>query len=139
MYIYASFLAFYTVRRFWDSDVFFWLAYFGTVILFTILHAVGVPSVINIVVLVVAYLVLEVYVWIRTGKIMQGKVETIVLWIFAAVSILLATFFWAVSQTGEFMCDPKSSFQPHGLLWHPLAGLMAVLLYFYWRAADDPV
>ena len=139
MYVYASFLAFYTVRRFWDSDLFFWLGYFGTVVLFTILHAVGVPSVINIIVLVVAYIGLEVYIWVRTGKIMQGKTGTVVLWICASVSILLATFFWKFSQTGEFMCDPKSFFQPHGLLWHPLAGLMAVLLYFYWRAADDPV
>jgi hypothetical protein len=31
------------------------------------------------------------------------------------------------------MCDPNAFFQPHGMLWHPLAGAMAVLLYFYWR------
>ncbi|HSK72645.1 MAG TPA: ceramidase domain-containing protein [Pyrinomonadaceae bacterium] len=139
MYVYAAFLFFYTIRRFWDSAVFFWVGYFTAVILFTFLHAVGVPSLINIIILVAAYLAAEVYIWIRTGKIMQGKPETIVLWVFAALSILAATFFWAVSQTGNFMCDPKSFFQPHGLLWHPLAGVMAVLLYFYWRAADDPV
>jgi len=31
----------------------------------------------------------------------------------------------AVTNRGP-MCDPKSGFQPHGLLWHPLAGVMAV-------------
>jgi hypothetical protein len=54
------------------------------------------------------------------------------------VAILMATFFWKLSQTDGLLCWPKSGFQPHGLLWHPLAGLMAVLLYFYWRESEDP-
>ena len=41
--------------------------------------------------------------------------------------------FWGLSQTGAPLCDPKGGFQPHGLLWHPLAGVMAVFIYFYWR------
>lgn len=137
MYIYASFLVFYSVRRLWNSDAFFWIAYGGTVVLLTVLHAVGVPSVINIMLLVAAYLVLEAAIWIKTGKIMQGGQLTTLLWLLAVNSILAATLFWALSQTGGCMCDPKSSFQPHGMLWHPLAGVMAVLLYFYWREADD--
>lgn len=137
MYIYASFLVFYTVRRFYNSDCLFWLGYLSSVLFFTLLHNIGIPSVINIGILVVAYVALEIYVWIRTGKVMQNTIKTILLWIFAVVAILAATFFWAASKTGGFMCDPKSWFQPHGLLWHPLAGVMAVLLYFYWREADD--
>ena len=89
-------------------------------------------------ILVAAYLAIEVYLWVHTGKIMQGKLGTVLLWVFAVVAILAATFFWVASHTGNFMCDPNSGFQPHGMLWHPLAGVMAVLLYFYWRAADDP-
>jgi hypothetical protein len=58
------------------------------------------------------------------------------LWGGAAVAIILATIFWIFSQTGEDLCDPTSFFQPHGLLWHPLAGVMAVLLYFYWRGDE---
>ena len=58
---------------------------------------------------------------------------TIALWLLAVVAIGLATLFWALSQTGKSLCNPGSGFQPHGLLWHPLAGVMAVLLYFYWR------
>lgn len=138
MYFYASFLVFYTIRRFWDSALFFWIGYFLTVGLFTFLHTL-IPSVINIAILVVAYLVFEIYIWVHTKKIMQGKQLTTALWILAVVAILSATAFWVMSQTGGCMCDPTSLFQPHGLLWHPLAGVMAVLIYFYWRAADDPV
>ncbi len=136
MYVYAAFLTFYSIRRFWNSAWFFWIGYAATVVLFTILHTL-LPSVVNILILVAAYLAVEIYIWVRTGKVMQGKPLTRALWLLAVAAILLATFFWAASQTGNFMCDPNSSFQPHGLLWHPLAGVMAVLLYFYWREASD--
>ena len=66
---------------------------------------------------------------------MQGRIGTILLWLSGIASILAATFFWWASQTGGFMCNPNSLFQPHGLLWHPLAGVAAIMLYFYWRAA----
>ncbi len=138
MYVYASFLAFYSIRRIWDNAWFFWIGYVATVVLFTFLHTV-LPSFVNIMILVVAYLVIEVYIWVRSGKVMQGRPGTITLWVLAVVAILAATFFWVASHTGNFMCDPHSGFQPHGMLWHPLAGVMAILLYFYWRAAADPV
>jgi hypothetical protein len=137
MYVFAAFLTFYSVRRFWDSSVFFWLGYLLTVVLFTFLHAFKIlPSFVYILILVAVYLILEVYIWIRSGKIMQGKASTITLWLLSIVAILAAVFFWWASQTGNFLCDPKSLFQPHGILWHPLAGVTAVLVYFYLRAAD---
>ena len=138
MYIYTAFLTFYSIRRFWNSPAFFWIGYGATIGLFVFLHLL-LPSFINILILVVAYLGVEVYIWVRTGKVMQGKPGTIALWVLAVVAMLAATFFWQASRTGSFMCDPNSFFQPHGLLWHPLAGVMAVLMYFYWREADDPV
>lgn len=138
MYVYAAFLSFYSIRRFWNSPVFFWVGYAATIGLFAFLHLI-LPPFINILILVVAYLAVEVYIWVRTGKVMQGRPLTIVLWLLSVTAILAATFFWWASQSGNFMCNPDSSFQPHGMLWHPLAGVMAVLLYFYWRAADDPV
>jgi hypothetical protein len=138
MYIYAAFLIFYSIRRFWNNAMFFWIGYLVTIAGFTSLHN-RIPSVVLIGILVVAYLAIEVVIWVRTGKVMQGKLLTVVLWVGAVIAILLATLFWALSQTGGSMCTPTSSFQPHGLLWHPLAGVMAVLLYFYWREADDPV
>lgn len=138
MYVYAAFLTFYSVRRIWDSAWFFWMGYVGVVCLFGFLQTI-LPSFVTIAILVVAYLAVEVYIWVRSGKVMQGKPGTILLWLLALAAILAATFFWWASHTGNFLCDPNSFFQPHGLLWHPLGGLMAVLLYFYWRVADDPV
>ena len=93
--------------------------------------------------LALAYLGVEVYSWIRAGQVLQGKTKTQVLWVLAVVSILAATFFQRTSvEVGDLLCNassPTSFFQPHGMLWHPLAGVMAVLLYFYWREADDPI
>jgi hypothetical protein len=140
MYVFAVFLVFYSVRRLWNSDLFFWLAYIGTVILFTFLGAVWqwkYKSLILILILVAAYLAVEITIWSRSGKVMQGKALTIALWVASVLAIGSATLFWALSQTGGPLCDPKSFFQPHGLLWHPLAGLMAVLLYFYWREDEE--
>jgi len=136
MFVFAAFLVFYTIRRIWDSAAFFWIGYAVAVFVFTFVGAIWnweYNSLILILILVAAYLVFEVMIWVRTGQVMQGQPSTIVLWILAVVSIIAATIFWALSQTGGPLCDPKSFFQPHGLLWHPLAGVMAVLLYFYWR------
>ncbi len=137
MYTFVSFLVFYSIRRFYPSAVFFWTGYGLTVLLFTWLHSL-LPAVVNISILTGAYLVIEVYLWVRGGRIMQGRTATRVLWILAVSLMLAASFFWWASQTGNFLCDPGSLLQPHGLLWHPLAGIVAVLLYFYWRAANDP-
>jgi hypothetical protein len=142
MFVYAAFIVYYTVRRLWNADWFFLVFYPVTVVLFTVVGALWqweYQSLVLILILVVAYLALEVTVWVRTQKVMQGGVGTIVLWVAAVVCIIAATIFWALSQTGGPMCDPKSGFQPHGLLWHPLAGAMAVLLYFYWREDEDTV
>jgi hypothetical protein len=140
MFVFVAFLIFYTIRRIWQSGVFFWVGYLLTVTVFSIINGSGiVPPVVAIFTLVIAYLAVEIYIWVRTGKVMQGTLKTQLLWVFAIISILTATFFWWASQTGRFLCSPTSLFQPHGLLWHPLAGVTAVLLYFYWRAAKDPV
>jgi len=143
MYVYAAFLVFYTVRRWWKSDLFFWIAYPATVLAFTITGALWhwqYSSLVLIVTLVVAYLALEFTVGGLKHKVLLGTSLTYWLWGLAVASILAATVFWKLSQTGGPMCHPFDFFQPHGLLWHPLAGVMAVLLYFYWRAepADPP-
>ncbi|HEX8368935.1 MAG TPA: hypothetical protein VF604_10375 [Pyrinomonadaceae bacterium] len=136
MYVFASYLVFYSARRFFNSDCVFWLGYLCSLLFFTLMSNLGVDSVINIGILVGAYAVLEIYISWRT-KILQGKLKTILLWAFAFVAIIAATIFRGLSETGGSLCFPTSWFQPHGLLWHPLAGVMAVLLYFYWRDADD--
>jgi hypothetical protein len=138
MFVYASFLIFYTVRRLWNNALFFWAAYLGTIALNTALHG-HVDSLYLILLLVAGYLAVEIAVWVRTKKAFGGTLLTGTLWCLAVVAIIAATVFWKLSQTGGPMCDRFSAFQPHGLLWHPLAGVMAVLLYFYWREADEPV
>lgn len=136
MFVFAAFLVFYSIHRLWHNDWFFAVGYALTVLLFTIVGAAWHyenKSLILILILVAAYLTFEIILCCRTGKFMQGKPLTITLWVLAVAAIGLATLFWALSQTGRPLCDPQSGFQPHGLLWHPLAGVMAVLLYFYWR------
>jgi hypothetical protein len=138
MFIYAGFLIFYSVRRLWNNAIFFWVAYLATIVLNTILHG-RVDSLYLILLLVAGYLAVEIAIWVKTRKPFGGTWITGILWWLAVASIIAATVFWKLSQTGGSMCQPFSYFQPHGLLWHPLAGLMAVLLYFYWREADEPV
>jgi hypothetical protein len=141
MYIYAAFLVFYTLRRLVPADWVFWVFYPITVGVFLFLHAIWqweFKSLILIVTLVAAYLALEIVACVREGKAWQGKWLTILLWWLAVGCIIAATVFWALSQTDGAMCHPKDFFQPHGILWHPLAGAMAVLLYFYWREENRP-
>lgn len=141
MYVYASFLVFYTARRLTGSDLLFWIGYPISVVGFSIIGALwkwDYASLILIIILVAAYLVFEIIICARTGKFMQGTPATITLWLGGVVSIGLATLFWVLSQTGRPLCHPQSFFQPHGMLWHPLAGVMAVLLYFYWREDENP-
>jgi len=136
MYIYAAFLVFYTAIRLCGRQLIFWIGYPTFVVMMTIFHAYEVPSFALIIILVVAYLLLEIVIWIERSEIALGSLRPILLWIFAAVCIIGATIFWLLSQTGEPLCNPDSWVQPHGLLWHPLAGVMAVLLYFYWREEE---
>ena len=136
MYVYAGYLVFYTIRRLWYADWFFWVFYPITVVAFTLIGQFWkfeYASLILISILVVAYLVFEIIIWVKTKTVLLGTKRTRWLWGLAVLSMGLATLFWALSQTGRPLCDSKSWFQPHGLLWHPLAGVMAVLLYFYWR------
>jgi hypothetical protein len=154
MYMYTSFLVFYAIYRLVPSDLLFLIGYGATVLVFTIVGELwqsATPtfpvSLILILVLVLGYLLFQSFVWGRDGQstgwanwwqhVSWRGAQASWRWWVAVGCILLATFFWISSQTGNFMCGPHSAFQPHGLLWHPLAGAMAVLLYFYWRH-DEP-
>jgi hypothetical protein len=143
MFVYSAFLIFYTVRRLWDNEWFFWFAWGGTVIAVTAIAAAlskfDKISLVLILIQVAIYLAFELWTWARSEwkNWALGKPSTRWMWCLAVFSILMATLFWKLSETGGPMCDPKSGFQGHGLLWHPLAGVMAVLLYFYWRQDDN--
>jgi len=133
MYLFTAFLVFYSIRRLWNSALFFWVGYLSTVALCTALHT-PTTSFMLILTLAAIYLTIELYIWNSTGRAMMGTVRGAILWLSAVASILTAVYFWYNSKTGGALCDPASLFQPHGLLWHPLAGLTALLLYFYWRS-----
>ncbi len=138
MYVFAAFLPFYSMRRYFKSDPIkadriFWIGYTASVILATLMHARILPAFVIILIFVVAYLAIEIYIYIKSGVLLVGGTDAHWYWGLAVGSIVAATFFWWASHTSNFMCGPESFFQPHGLLWHPLAGVMAVLLYFYWR------
>lgn len=139
MYVYAAFLVFYTLDRIlarkgvatMTRTLVFLIGYGVTVVASTIAAVAGLSSVILIALLVGLYLVAELICLIM-GYAIKGT-RALVLWLCGAGSMGLAILFWKLSHTGGPMCFPDSWFQPHGLLWHPLAGIMAVLLFFYWR------
>lgn len=150
MYTFTGFLVFFTIRRLWDNPWLFWIGYLLTIAVFTILGEIisaaspgANVSEVLILVLVGAYLVFESILWAKDGTgswygnlwnhVWFGSDKVSWKWWTGVAAILTAMFFWTESQTGKMMCSPSSSFQPHGLLWHPLAGVCALFLYFYWR------
>lgn len=142
MYIYAGFLVFYTLDRglakhgvsdAWRTNLMRW-GYPGTAVLFTLIGQIGVPSLYLIIILVAAYAVLE---FAYAGFIQDWP--AVVFWMAGAAAMENAVLFWVLSKTRTSpLCNEYSSFQPHGLLWHPLAGVMALMMFFYWRRDRGP-
>lgn len=150
MYTFTGFLVFFTIRRLWDNAIFFWIAYPATILLFTIVGeaiAVNHPDVnvseYLILIMVAVYLLFECILWANDGSgawysnlwnhVWFGGDRVSWKWWVGVACILTAMLFWTLSQTGKPLCSSTSKFQPHGLLWHPLAGLCALFLYFYWK------
>lgn len=136
MYVFAAYLVFYTLdrglaRRNSSASLrryLFLLGYPGLVILCTVLGQLGINSVVLIFTLVLAYVLFE---FLYAGFIWDQA--AIIFWLTGLFAMENAIVFWVLSQTGKPLCDPDAFFQPHGILWHPLAGVMAVMMYFYWR------
>ncbi|KQY92464.1 hypothetical protein ASD21_13770 [Caulobacter sp. Root1455] len=157
MYVFAAFLPVYTVRRRFNIGVFFYCAYAVLVIVFTmvgrILHKVDLISMKLIATLIGVYFLTEIGVkivdmvklggpspwWDRVKAGWEdGWVKRALLyWGIGVACFGFATMFQILSQTGGPMCWKDSWFQPHGLLWHTLAGAMAVMVYLYWRELPD--
>ena len=156
MYVFTSFLPVYTLQRRFNLGIFFYTGYAVSVIVFTMLNrlpGMEEASTILIAILLALYagaeLTVTIYDIVKMGFIAWGKrlyrslfkdgwlLAPIGFWFAGLASFGLAAYFRAKSQTGHPMCHPMSWFQPHGLLWHTLAGVMAVLLYFYWRGLRD--
>jgi hypothetical protein len=142
MYVFAGFLVYYAIYRLWPNDQFFWICYPVTVFAATVAGAFwdwDYASLILILILVVVYLVFE-FIW-AGHHWSRSRPVPIVLWSLGVLFILVATLFWTLSQTGAPLCrtasEAASAFQAHGMIWHPFAGVMATLLYFYWRYDDE--
>lgn len=136
MYTFTVYLIFYTLDRGLaridaGNDTrrrIFWIGYPLTCAAFAAMAAAGVDSVILIIITVIVYFALEFrFAGLLTDRSARRY------WIAGIVAIATATIFWTLSQTGGPLCNPFSWFQPHGLLWHILAGVTAVMMYLYWR------
>ena len=137
MYVYAGFLVFYTLDRLLAKHgvaqlvrtLVFWIAWPVTAIVLTIVGAAGADSMYLIIALVAVYVVLELIVGWLGWK--DGRAAAY--WLFGLGAMAIAVTFWVLSGDEQPLCTPESLFQPHGMIWHTFAGVMAVLMFFYWR------
>jgi hypothetical protein len=142
MYAFANFILAYTIARVfprhwpdWPVYVGYGLLTFLLTLLGATLHLDAVPiSAALIAVVVLIYAVFEGYIGFGRPDLRSDWVGYVAFYIPAVVALGLAMLVWAMSQTGRPWCDPQAAFQLHGL-WHWLAGITSVLLYFYWRHA----
>lgn len=139
MYLFSAFLVAFAAYRLRPTLALFWIVYLSVVGAVTIAHIVldrPWTSVVLIAIQVCAYLALELAVWLTRLRRQVPRGWLGGLWWFGALaSIGIAIAFWLLSQTGGPLCDPASIWQPHAIAWHPLAGVTAVLLFYYWREA----
>lgn len=145
MFVFAGYLVFYTLDRLLRNapqlarTLVFWIGWPVVAIVMTIIAASGVDSAILIAILVGTYILLELITGlIASGNFLDGWIgfrdtRAMVYWLCGLGAFGIAFLFWKLSQTGEPLCFPNSWFQPHGLIWHTFSGIMAVLIYFYWR------
>lgn len=134
MYTFSNFILVYTLTRIVDDSRMFYLAYPLTVVAFTLLNATGADGFALISAVVSIYVALELYILFWTPEARADLLAFLGFYLPALLAFGLAIFFWVGSQTGGFLCDPDSGFQWHGV-WHMLAGVSALFLYFYWRRA----
>lgn len=134
MYTFTNFMIFYTLVRLTDNDKVFYIGYPAATLLLTILAIAGVSSLILTIISVAAYLAAELIIWIGMPRVRNDLKSILKFWLTGVAAIGLAVAVWLPSQTGGPLCLDTHMFQFHGL-WHILAGVTAVLLYFYWRAS----
>ena len=147
MFVFAGFLVFYTLDRMLVKRsapelarlLLFWIGWPVVAIVMTIIAATGVDAAILIAILVGIYIVLELIAGLvgsgdfRAGWIGFRDTKAMVYWLCGLGAFIIAFIFWKLSATGAPLCFPHSWFQAHGLIWHTFSGVMAVMLYFYWR------
>lgn len=154
MYVFAGYLVFYTIDRLLvmrkvseaTRNLVFWVGWPVNAVIYTNIAAMHVPSELLIGALVFAYIFLEAFIGLFAGKtfwdgwIGWTDVRARIYWLVGLVAFGLAILFrWLGGDDGAWCFEGgKTWFQPHGLLWHTLSGLMALMLYFYWRRENVP-
>lgn len=142
MYTFANFILAYTVVRLFPGDWPDWPVYVGYAVLTVLLTVLGatihldaVPiSAVLIGIVVLVYAAFEAYIGFGRPDARSDWVGYVAFYLPAFLIFALAMLVWAMSQSGRPWCDPQAAFQLHGL-WHWLAGITSVLLYYYWRHA----
>lgn len=139
MYLFTAFLIAFAAYRLRPTLTLFWILFLSVAGVASTLHAIlnrpG-TSVGLIAAQVIIYLALELLVWRKRLRRHVPARWLGGLWWFAALaSIGIGIGFWILSQTGGRLCDPSTIWQPHAIAWHPLGGVTAVLLFYYWREA----
>jgi hypothetical protein len=144
MYVFTGFMVFYSLDRAlarFDVDpgirtLVFWIGYPVFVIPFTILNAVGVSAEILIGVTLGIYGVIELFFskFVFWPEWTRWVWKPFFMWIGGLAAFILAALARAQATVpSDPWCSPDSFWQPHGLLWHTLSGVMALCLFFYWR------
>jgi hypothetical protein len=133
-----AFLPWYTFRRVHQSesaDQLFWIGYFVSITLISSLQIIF-GHLFGGEIMMIFYCFMELYIFATTG-VFLGTNKSKCIWFLSLALLLVATAFWWSSRTGRVLCDPDSLWQIHGLVWHPLSNIFTVVLYFYWRHADE--
>lgn len=147
MYVFAGYLVFYTIDRLLAKrgvsmatrNLVFWVGWPVNAVIYTNIAATGLPSEFLIGALVGAYIILELIVgWVGSNDFWAGwlgwrDLRARVYWLCGLAAFGIAALFRALAGDDGPLCFPDSWFQPHGLIWHTLSGVMATLMYFYWR------
>lgn len=133
MYTFSNFLVFFTLLKITKNEWIFWIFYPLSTVLFVV---AGIDSFAVILVSVTVYAAMQWYIWSDASGLSNNDAAKWYYWLPAGISIAIAIVLWALSQTGGPLCFKTHWFQFHGV-WHLLAGVTALLLYFFWR--DDPV
>jgi hypothetical protein len=149
-------LVFYTIDRLLvmrgvseaTRTLVFWVGWPVNAIIYTDIAGLGVKSEILIGILVGVYILGELFIGLLGGKkFTDGWIgckdgRAAVYWVVGLVAFGLAILFrWLGGDDGAWCFGTpkgKTWFQPHGLLWHTFSGLMALMLYLYWRRENVP-
>ncbi|HYU96923.1 MAG TPA: hypothetical protein VE989_12250 [Sphingomicrobium sp.] len=154
MYVFAGYLVFYTIDRLLvmrgvsepTRNLVFWVGWPLNAIIYTDIAGLQVKSEILIGILVGVYILGELFIGLLGGKkFKDGWIgwkdgRAAIYWWCGLILFGLAILFrWLGGDDGPWCFENgKTWFQPHGLLWHTFSGIMALLLYFYWRRENVP-